>query len=85
MDLFIINGLQLYPPLRYVASLEWFGTSLSQLCLSRCFKVKWGVIWLWLCIILERVIERGEKEEILEEEGDERVKSVPGQMEEWGV
>lgn len=40
MDLFIINGLQLYPPLRYVASLEWFGTSLSQLCLSRCFKVK---------------------------------------------
>lgn len=30
------------------------------------------------------MIERGEKEEILEDEGDERVKSVSGQMEEWG-
>ncbi len=67
----------------------WNG--LERVCLSCVYLdfstyVKWGVIiWLWLCIILKRVTERGEKEEILEDEGDERVKNVSGQMEEWGV
>lgn len=36
MSLFIIsgriNGLQFHPPLGYVASSEWFGTSLSHSC-----------------------------------------------------
>lgn len=32
MDLFIINGLQFYPPLIYVASLKWFGMILFHSC-----------------------------------------------------